>query len=108
MPVNNITVTVNNTPEVLAKIKSAIAAALDESGNLVENAAVEKCPVDTGNLRNSLTHQVNGDTVEIGTGVEYAPYVELGTSRMGKKPYLRPALENNISKIEQIFKSNFS
>lgn len=29
--------------------------------------------------------------------------VELGTERMRAQPFLRPALENNISKVEQVF-----
>lgn len=33
----------------------------------------------------------------IGTSVEYAPYVELGTSQNAAYPYLRPALEDHTS-----------
>jgi len=31
-------------------------------------------------------------TVRVGTAVEYAPYVEFGTSKMANTPFLRPAL----------------
>jgi hypothetical protein len=31
----------------------------------------------------------------IGTNIEYGPYVELGTSRQGAQPYLRPAYDEN-------------
>lgn len=108
MTVKGIHVAVNNTPQVLAKLKSGIKSALEESGNLVENAAVAKCPVDTGRLRNSLTHKLVGDNkVEIGSDVEYAGYVELGTSRNPRpKKYLRPALEENEGKIKRIFEDN--
>ena len=36
--------------------------------------------MDTGRLRNSITHALDadGEAVYIGTNVEYAPYVELG------------------------------
>lgn len=34
-----------------------------------------------------------GLAVEIGSNVEYARYVELGTSRMAARPYLVPALD---------------
>lgn len=49
--------------------------------------------VDTGRLKNSLTHQVDGNTVYVGTNVEYAQYVEYGTGRYAegggrKKPWL--------------------
>lgn len=37
-------------------------------------------PVDTGRLRNSISHAVSGDDVYIGTNVQpYAIFVELGT-----------------------------
>ena len=40
-------------------------------------------PVDTGRLRNSMAHAAADDykTVYVGTNVEYAEYVEDGTSR---------------------------
>ena len=41
-------------------------------------------------------------TVYVGTNVEYAPYQELGTSRMDARPFLRPAFENNQDEIKQI------
>lgn len=104
---NQIIVRVNNTPEVLAKLKNGIKSALEESGNMVENGAALRCPVDTGRLRNSINHKLVGDNkVEIGSDVEYAGYVELGTSRMRKRPYLRPALESNEGAIQRIFESN--
>lgn len=38
--------------------------------------------------------QPNEDHVaHVGTNVEYAPYVEYGTRRMGAQPYLRPAMD---------------
>ena len=46
---------------------------------LVSNAAKEKVPVDTGNLQDSITYEVNGNEGVVGTNVEYAPYVEFGT-----------------------------
>ena len=46
---------------------------------LVEGDAKKRCPVDTGQLRQSITYEVKGNTGVIGTNVEYAPYVEYGT-----------------------------
>lgn len=39
-------------------------------------------------------------TVYIGTNVEYAPHVELGTIKMAAKPYLRPAVEEARRQFE--------
>jgi phage gpG-like protein len=53
--------------------------------------------VRTGRLRGSITWRLGQDGegvyADIGSAVHYAPYVELGTSRMPAYPYLRPALE---------------
>jgi hypothetical protein len=52
--------------------------------------------VRTGRLRGSITWRIGRDFrglyADIGSAVLYAPYVELGTSRMEARPYLRPAL----------------
>ena len=53
--------------------------ALNKACILVENQAKENCPVDTGELRMSITHYVEGDTGIVGTNKQYAPYVEYGT-----------------------------
>lgn len=52
---------------------------LKKAGAMVEKDAKRNCPVDTGNLRQSITYEVVGDTCAVGTNVEYAPYVHQGT-----------------------------
>ena len=47
--------------------------ALTKSTLLVEGRAKENCPVDTGQLKNSITSEVEGNTGYVGTNVEYAP-----------------------------------
>lgn len=53
--------------------------------------------VRTGRLRGSITWRLGRDAfgiyADIGSAVLYAPYVELGTTRMAARPFLRPALE---------------
>ena len=75
MVIDGFDVVEDNTEEVVAAIDSVIARALEKVGLLTEGYAKLKCPVDTGNLRNSITHLVDGHDVYIGTNVEYAPYV---------------------------------
>lgn len=52
--------------------------------------------VRTGRLRGSITWRLGRDLrglyADIGSAVLYAPFVELGTSRMAARPFLRPAL----------------
>lgn len=73
----------------------AVARALEAIGLTAERHAKEQCPVDTGRLRNSISHavNVNEESAYIGTNVEYAPAVELKDSyhRVGKAHFLRDA-----------------
>lgn len=68
----------------------------------VERTAKRLCPVDTGRLRASITHALDRDSQGlvgvVGTDVDYAPYVELGTSKAGAQPFLRPALGAEVSR----------
>ena len=84
-----------------------IEKAIQKACFLVEKAAKRYAPVDTGRLRASIRTEVERiakDVVEgkIGTNVDYATYVALGTSRQSPQPYLRPALRNNFTKIVAI------
>lgn len=60
---------------------AAIRRALERCGMQAEGYAKDLTPVDTGNLRNSITHKVLEKEVHIGTNNEYAAYVELGTGK---------------------------
>ena len=51
--------------------------------------------VDTGRLRNSISHTTDDEAAYIGTNVEYAPYVELGArGRKGVHMLQRAATEH--------------
>lgn len=71
----------DHSAEVSAAIKAALLRGLEKIGLKVEDYAKKLCPVDTGNLRNSITHLVDDQepAAIIGTNNEYAAYVELGT-----------------------------
>lgn len=108
-----ITVTVVNLEDNIDLVKAAsdeaIAKALEMCGMQAENYASLLCPVDTGRLRGSLTHAPEDKYTEvIGTNVEYAAFVELGTSRQRAQPYLKPALINHVREYENIIKSVLS
>lgn len=81
----------DNREAIANAIDRALVAALEEVGLVAEGYAKRACPVDTGRLRNSVTHLLKGYDCFIGTNVEYAPYVEEGTSRMKGKHFLRKA-----------------
>lgn len=106
--VGMVTVSVDNTKEVVERLHDAILAGLEEIGIDAEKIASENAPVDTGRLSASITHAIDeGDTsVVIGTNVEYAPYQELGTSTYkganGGRGYLRPAVTENKGRFAAI------
>ena len=97
----------DNARQIADAIDQALAKALEEVGLVAEGYAKKACPVDTGRLWNSITHQVRPSekSVYIGTNVEYAPYVELGTSRMKQQPFLRPAAADHENTYKKIFES---
>lgn len=101
----------DNSEEVLAAMQEAAVRALEKCGLTAEGYAKKLCPVDTGLLRNSITHALAGEkaaissykankgdkegeysgtapedkkgelSVYIGSNVEYAAHQELGTGK---------------------------
>lgn len=78
MPDIDIQIT-DNSGEILKALEEKTKAALEGVGIQAEGFAKRSTPVDTGRLRNSITHAVRGDDVYIGTNVEYGIWLELGT-----------------------------
>ena len=72
---------IDNSGKVLSEFEAAYLRALERCGMQGEGYAKDLCPVDTGNLRNSINHRVDSGepAAYIGTNNEYAPYVELAT-----------------------------
>lgn len=115
----------SNKAAVLAGVSSATARALEICGGKAESYAKELCPVDTGNLRNSITHQQLDENTEIiGTNVFYATPVELGHHQepgryvpaIGKrlkrewvpgKAFIGPAIENHQEEYKAVFIGEF-
>lgn len=120
----------DNSREASAAIKAALLRGLEKCGLVAEGYAKKLCPVDTGNLRNSITHVVDeGEPAEyVGTNNEYAPYVELGTGKYAEggdgrptgwayqdakgnwhythgqkpQPYLKPAVADHAQQYREI------
>lgn len=98
----------NNSDKFKAALSDKIPAVLEAIGLHLEGEAkdeLENDPrrIDTGNLRNSITHQVAGDedAVYIGTNVEYGIYVHEGTVRMAPNRFLKNAVERNETQVRQ-------
>ena len=118
----------DNSGKVKEELEAAVLRALEKCGLTAEGYAKQLCPVDTGNLRNSITHQVDeGEpAVYIGSDSEYAIYVELGTGKyvpggrptpwvyqdakgnwhlthgQRAQPYIKPAVADHVSTYKTI------
>ncbi|HIS02421.1 MAG TPA: HK97 gp10 family phage protein [Candidatus Pullichristensenella avicola] len=74
--------------------RAGMALAMEAAAQAALERARECVPVDTGNLRRSLTARAEGLTAGLSAGADYAAYVELGTGgARGRtpRPYMRPA-----------------
>ena len=98
----------DNSKEVSDNIKAALLRGLETCGLAAEGYAKKLAPVDTGNLRNSITHTVDDGepAAYIGTNVEYAPYVCLGTIHMKAQPFLKPAVNDHKDEYRKILENS--
>lgn len=74
---------VDNSAKLAELMKRGAARGLNAIGLRAVTHAKHDTPVDTGRLRNSITHTVYVSSHDemaayVGSNVEYAPYVELG------------------------------
>ena len=76
--------------------------AVRESNKMIYDTPESPTYKRTGRLRNSISHGVVEDKVIIGTNLEYAPYVELGTYRMPSRPFLRNGISNYRDEYKRI------
>lgn len=135
----------DHSDEILQRLADAKEYILGKIGDKAVDYAQELCPVGTvesvgswakkngkgkrtyrgGTLRNSITRRVDGDVLSVGSNVEYAPYVELGTGPHFKpppeweefevppskgtgrayvkpRPFIRPAIEDHAEEYKEI------
>ena len=79
----------------LDQLDDAAGVFLDDILNRIADDARLIVPIDTGALRASIRTTRDGLTGTVGSDLDYASYVEEGTSRMAAQPFLSPALYRN-------------
>lgn len=106
--IDNLLIRENNAEQIANAINQAIAAALEEIGLAAERFAKLETPVDTGRLRNSITHAIDmgEEAVYVGTNVEYAPYIELGVHGRDGVNMLEHAANNHGDYYRQIMEKH--
>ena len=104
--------------DAIKRIDPNMKEALREVARRVVQDAKALCPVDTGSLQRSIRAeeyppQVSIYRIYVVAGgkiinpktrrkVDYAAYVEYGTSRAPAQPFLRPALEQNRPLLREV------
>lgn len=114
----------DNRKQILQLTDEAINNALQIVGNKAADYAAGLAPVKTGNLKNSISAEVNESekAVYIGTNVDYAASIEFGHHQevgryvpaIGKrlvnefvpaKPFIKPAMVNNLEEYKHILEN---
>lgn len=132
----------DNIDEIISLKDLACARALFIISEKAKDYAANLCPVGTpestgkkgyrgGTLKQSITAESDAESMVLGTNVEYAPYVELGTgpnftpppeweqfdapkgSGLGhgyvtSRPFIRPAIEDHLEEYKDIIKEELS
>ena len=98
---------INNNADIWqSDYNSALQRGLEAIGLVAEGYAKEDTPVDTGRLRNSITHTKDDKAAYIGTNVEYAPYVENGTRDRKGVYMLRKAATEHTEEYQKLMKES--
>lgn len=97
----------DNTDEVLFALGSAKKRGLEAIGLAAEGHAKKyETAVDTGRLRNSIAHATDGKYAYIGTNVEYAPYIELGTRKKDGLHFLQKAATQHGDEYKRLMEDS--
>ena len=96
----------SNVNDILSALENGKRNALTAIGataetHTKENITADKL-VDTGRLRNSISYAVDGESAYIGTNVEYAPYLELGTKKITAHHYLKRAVTQHQDEYKKL------
>jgi len=91
-------------------IKTKVFVAADQVAADAAQEMRANAPVDTGRLRDSITHRVNSDghnvTLVFEASAPHAIYVEYGNSNPNypSQPFMRPVIDRLQNDIEDLLK----
>ncbi|AVH57886.1 MULTISPECIES: HK97-gp10 family putative phage morphogenesis protein [Streptomyces] len=101
---------IERVPEAMREARNET---LNEWADNVQGSAEDRVPRDKGNLWQALDHRVNEHFGRAEVGVwdpaelEYAMYVEKGTSSMDDQPYLVPAFNEHRREVPRTYRAAF-
>ena len=101
-----------DTKRAVAEISGMVANGMDQACQFVRQEAMARAPKRTGKMAGAIEYvtevDARGNTIEgrvgnkAGGGTFYEYFVELGTSKMGARPHLRPAVFENGATIVRL------
>ncbi len=103
MAINGLAGLIARLRQMQENIIPAAVAAVEVNAQEVCDMAKELCPVETGNLKNSITATVTrtetGCIANVSCGAPYGVYVEHGTVHTPARPFMYPAAKAYEAKI---------
>ena len=104
------------------KLKESIGSTMNEACNLAYDWAVIYCPIDTGELVESMYKNCDETSFEIGANAKHAVFNEFGSIRTpigsiespkaakykGVRPFIRPAMYKVKNMFPELFWKRYS
>ena len=85
-----------------ASYEKALEKATDHTTSDAENTCRREAPIDTGNLRRSITkNKPEPGTGELKSGAPYWGYVQYGTSKMSANPFVTRTANTIVPNVKK-------
>jgi HK97 gp10 family phage protein len=94
-------------PNLNTIVKDAFEKSLKKSSDILERKSKSNAPVDSGALKNSIRSDdsdIKNGEFSVTSELEYAPFVEFGTSKTPANPFMRSALRESKKNMLSTFK----
>lgn len=99
----------SNVPKVRGELKSKLRKIFEMWGIFLTKEWVMRIKkaklIDTGRFMNSVTYKSDDKQTIVGNPVEYASFLENGTSKRRARPTLKPAILENREKLKDMAKN---
>lgn len=89
---------------ILRNLGKNTSEATEQIASDIVEIAQENAPVQTGELRDSIHVEKDGNDHTVVVGADHGAFVELGTSKMAAQPYLGPAVAKVRRNLAKYYK----
>lgn len=97
----------SNLRRVRSQMGQAKDRALTTIGELVRSESQVRSPVKTGAYRDSHSYQVEEDSVIVGNSMDYALWLEIGSSKQRGQHVIENSVMQNRGRIKQIVNQQY-